>query len=345
MKIKNFLSIICTAGLLLITACSRNNDIPEPDAKNNFTNGYLIANEGSYGIPNAEVTFVSKDFGQILQNIFKGTNEGEQLGDVLQDVGIDNNYAYLVLNNSNKVKVVDRFTFIKAGEITEQLLQPRYIAFLNNSIYVTNNATFVNVYDSRNGSFIKKINLNAPAERIVAAGTELYVQNAAYGIGNKISYLNAGSNTLNSQFTVPNGQIQKLIADSGKAYAIASDTTSPDSYIYQISGGAITKTIPLTGIQNAMNLCLEGGNFYFTSGLKIYKMSTSATTAPTAPIVTATQSVPYSGLYGFNVLDGKIFTADANGFTTASKVTVYDTSGNLMTSFNAGIGTNGFYKN
>ncbi|UHO39283.1 hypothetical protein H5J24_03945 [Chryseobacterium capnotolerans] len=58
------------------------------------------------------------------------------------------------------------------------------------------------------------------------------------------------------------------------------------------------------------------------------------------PLATATGNV-----YGFDVIDGKIFAAEAN-FTTDGKVNVYDAlSGTLLKTFTAGVGTNGFYKN
>jgi hypothetical protein len=250
----------------------------------------------------------------------------------LQHIGFYSKYAFLVLNNTDKVKVVDRFGFNKVAEITEQLNNPRYIAFNNNKIYITNDTKYVNIYDANNLAFISRLNINDTAERIVSAGNNIFVQNAAWGYGNKITYINGSDSTVNSQITVPNGQIQKIIADNGFVYAIASDAAA-DSYIYQISStGAITKTINLTGISKAANLTIDGGKFYFTSGMKIYGMNVNASTIPTSPIVTATESAPYSGLYGFDVIGGRIYTSDAQGFTADSKVTVYDAN-------------NGFYKN
>ena len=68
-------------------------------------------------------------------------------------------------------------------------------------------------------------------------------------------------------------------------------------------------------------------------------MDLNSTTTPTAPIVTTT-----GNLYGFNVIDGKIYTSDAS-FTGDSKVNIYNTSGTLLKTLTTGIATNGFYKN
>jgi hypothetical protein len=39
--------------------------------------------------------------------------------------------AFLLLNNSNKVQVVNRYNFKKTGEITAQLDNPRYMTISN----------------------------------------------------------------------------------------------------------------------------------------------------------------------------------------------------------------------
>jgi len=348
MKINKILSIFFASALLFTASCNDDDPIIDPP-KVDYEQGIFLANEGNYGVPNAEVTFVSQDLNSIEQNIYK-SNNGENLGDVLQTIDYNGDYAYLVLNNSNKITVVNRYTFKKAGEISTELNSPRYIAFANNFVYVTNDLygseKYVSVYKQNDLSFVKKITVADAAERVVTVGQNIFVQNASFGFGNKISYINTSTNEVQSEITVPDGQIQKIVSDGSSVYAIASDFGLADSYIYQISStGNISKTITVTGIENATNLCVDGGKFYFTSGMKIYAMDMKTATVPLAPIATATESQAYSGLYGFSVIDGKIFTSDANGFTADSKITVYDTSGTIIKTFSAGTGTNGFYKN
>jgi len=348
MKINKILSFVFASALLFTVSCNDDDPVIEPP-KGAYENGIFVTNEGNFGVPNADVTFVSDNLNSIEQNIYK-TNNGEDLGDVLQTMYYNGDYTYLVLNNTNKVTVVNRYTFKKTGEITSNLSNPRYIGFANNFVYVSNDKyggdKYVSVYKQSDLSFVKKIAMTDAAERLVSAGSNIFVQNASFGFGNKISYINTSTNEVQSEIAVPSGQIQKIVSDNNNVYAIASDFGLVDSYIYQISStGSITKTTTLTGIENAANLCIDGGKFYFTSGMKIYGMDMNTSAIPSSPIATATQSDAYSGLYGFNVIDGKIFTSDANGFTADSKVTVYDTSGTVIKTFTAGKGTNGFYKN
>lgn len=348
MKINKILSAVFGAALLFTVSCNDDPIIEIP--KGAYEDGILITNEGNMGASNASVSFVSNDLGTVEQNIYKTNNNNEDLGDVLQAVGYYQNYAFLVLNNSNKIKIVDRYSFKKVNEITNQINQPRYITFNGNYLYVTNDEymgpKYVSVYNILDLSFVKKIDMTETTERIVSVGNNVFVQHSSYGYGNKISYINGSSATVQSEITVPNGQIQNIISDNSNLYAITSDASSADSYIYQYSStGALVKTTTLTGIANAANLNLDNGKFYFNSGMKIYSMDVNSSTVPATLLVTATESSAYSGLYGFKVIDGKIFTSDANGFTADSKITVYSSTGSVLKTFDGGRITNGFYKN
>ncbi|MDH6250549.1 hypothetical protein M2347_000276 [Chryseobacterium sp. H1D6B] len=312
-----------------------------------YGNGILIANEGNFGTPNADVTFLSGDLNLKQDNIFSSNNSGANLGDVLQSITFNGGRAFLLLNNSNKIQVVDRYTFKKLGEITEQLSSPRYMAIANNFIYVTNDKyngeKYVTVYNAGSFSFVKKIPFTDTAERIVEAGGNVFVQNASFGFGNKITSINTSTNSILSVITLPNGNINKTISSNSNVYTIAAGTA--DSYIYQISNaGNIVKTTTLTGITNATNLEIYNGKYYFSSGNNVYAMDMNATAVPTTPLFTVTAN-SYSTLYGFNIVNGLIFTSDANGFTQDSKITVYSAAGALIKTFTAGKSSNGFYQN
>lgn len=334
-------------GISLLFNISCRDDDPVVDLpKGAYDNGFLVANEGNFGTPNASVSFISKDLSSIENNIYSTNNSNAQLGDVLQNIGLDGDFAYFVLNNSNKVVVANRYTMKKEADITTEINQPRYIAFANNQLYVTNDgygaAKYVSVYKISDRSFVKKITFTDAAERVVEAGGKIFVQNASFGFGSKISVIETSGNTVASTITIPAGDINKIISNSNTVYVLAKD--GADSYIYQYgSTGSLLKTYNLTGISNANNLDIDGTDLYFSSGNKIYKMATNAA-APATPIITVTDN-SWSTLYGMNVVDGKIFTSDANGFTADSKISIYSTSGSLLKTFDSGKSTNSFYLN
>lgn len=345
MKISKLLSALFAATLLFTTSCRTDDPIDEPQPKGAYENGIFLSNEGNFGSPTATVSFISNDL-SVENKIYSANNDGAALGDVLQNIGVNGDNAYLILNNSNKIEIVNRYTFKKVATVSDQVSQPRYIAFTGNNFYVTNSSgssKFVNVYNSTTNAFVKKIDLTSSGERIVEASGKIFVQNASFGSGNKITIINPTSNTVEKEVTVPNGNIKKTISTGGNVYTIAS--TSTDSYIYKLSPtGAISSTITLTGIANGNNLEIDGTKFFFSSGAKVYSMDLSSTVIPTTPVLTLTDN-SWSALYGFSVIDGKIYISNANGFTADSTVEIYSTAGTLLKTVTAGRGTNGFYKN
>lgn len=346
MKISKLLSAAFAATLLFTTSCRNDDPIVDVQPKGAYENGIIMSNEGNFGSPTATVSFISNDLATVENNVYSANNGGAALGDVLQNVGLNGDNAYLILNNSNKIEVVNRYTFKKVATVSDQVSQPRYIAFANNNYYVTNSSgssKFVNVYSTTTNAFVKKIPLTSGGERIVEASGRIVVQNASFGSGKKLTFIDPVSNIVESEVLVPNGNIQKTISNGGNVYTIAS--TSTDSYIYKLSStGTITSTINLTGIADAKNLEIDGSKIYFTSGSKIYTMDVSSTTVPTTPIITLADN-SWSALYGFGVIDGKIYISNANGFTEDSTVEIYSTSGTLVKTVTTGRGTNGFYKN
>lgn len=349
MRLNKLLQIIFGFVLLFSLSCTSEYEEVVPEIT--YNNGLFITNEGNFGKPNAEVTFITKDLSLLQNDIYKAKNNNENLGDVLQTMVFSGDKAYLLLNNSNKITIVNRITFTKTGEITAQLNSPRYMAVANGNLYVSNDkyggAKYVNVYKLSDNSFVKKIDFasTSTVESVVEAGGNIFVQNASYGFGNTITKINTTSNTIEgSEIPLANGNINKTISYNNNVYVIAAGAT--DSYIYQISpAGAVVKTITLTGIANGTNLQIDGGRFYFSSANKIYSMDMNSTTVPPMPLITAVDGGANFTLYGFTVLDGRIFTSDVKGFNQPSEITVYTTSGAVISKFTAGMGATSVYKN
>ena len=101
------------AALAFLSSCSNNDDITPDTGNQEFKNGILIVNEGGFNKSNASVSFLSNDLSVVKNDIFAGSNGGTGLGDVAQSLVVYNNYAFIVMNNSNSIEIVDRYTFKK----------------------------------------------------------------------------------------------------------------------------------------------------------------------------------------------------------------------------------------
>jgi hypothetical protein len=72
-----------------------------------YDNGVLILNQR--WLWNGMLSYVSNDY-VTFQNIFSLVNPTKTLGDTGQDIGLYNDLAFVVLNYSNKIEVINRYT-------------------------------------------------------------------------------------------------------------------------------------------------------------------------------------------------------------------------------------------
>jgi len=341
MKLKNlYLGIIASA--FLFASCSNdddNNDAP----LGAYDNGVLILNEGNFGTPNASVSFVSNDLNTFQNDIFKLVNTPMVLGDVAQSMSFSNEKAFIVVNNSNEVEVVNRYTFKSLGTITEKLQNPRYSVVLNDKLYVTNSISkAVTVYDAKTFAYIASIPLNKTAERIVAANGKLYVTNAAYGSGTDVTVINPASNTVSKTITLANG-INSIEEKNGIVYVLSG--TSTKNTFSKINTSTDTATsFEATATKSALNMDIDGDKIYYTQATEVYAINLTATAFSDKALFSVKDS-SWSTFYGFGVIDGKIYSGDANAFTSDGTVTVYSSNGTVLKTLTAGKGPNGFYSN
>jgi YVTN family beta-propeller protein len=342
MKFKNlYLGIIATA--FLFTSCSSDDSTENETPLGAYDNGVLILNEGNFGNPNASVSYISNDLMTSQNNIFAVVNPTKVLGDVAQSLSFNDDKAFIVINNSNEVEVVNRYTFASLGTITEKLENPRYSVVLNGKLYVTNAISkAITIYDATTYAYIASIPVGKTVEKIVIANNKLYVMNAAYGYGNEVTVINPSNNTISKTLILEEG-VNSIEEKDGSVYVLCGNDSN--SKLFKINTSTDTATsIESTTLKGASNMDIDGSKIYYTQKGDVYVMDLSATTFSTTPIFTTTYA-QYSTFYGFGVIDGKIYSGNANGFTADGIVTVYSTTGTLLKTLTVGMGPNGFYSN
>ena len=309
-----------------------------------YDNGVLISNEGNFGNPNADVSYIDQDTYEITNNIYQAVNN-EPLGDVLLHIGIHEDKAYLVMNNSNKIVVVDRVSFEKLGVITEEISLPRYIGFANDKIFVSNSQQqSVSIYNVADRSYITKVENLGTINNVEVAGNYVFVQQGSWGSGNSVAVIDATTNTLNSILEVDEG-INGIISYGDFLYTLSSTTNG--TVINKIDATDLSTAATLTAedITGAGKIAYSDGKLYFIgNSTEIFSVEDNLMSEPS--LVTSVPDNSWSTLYGFGVVDDYILTSDSNGFTQASIIRAYSKeTGSLVATFNAGIGSNGFYDN
>lgn len=344
---RNFLKPLLVALTIgfFFASCSSDDDagvspeLPQGD----FDLGYIISNEGNFGSPNASVSFVDADLSSVENSIFETVNPSENLGDVLNHIAFGDQYAFLVMNNSNKVVVVDRFSFEYVTTLTESIAMPRFAVVEDGKLYVSNSqSNAVAVYNVADFSFITSIEINKPVEILKAGEGKLFVQNASFGTGNEITVVNTDTYEVVSTLTV-DGVLNSIEDEDGILYALHSEGISK----FDMSTASFTENLAFAGeIVKPSKLNIEDDQLFFITGSEVYATDLNASEISVTPLFdTEVEDNSYTLGYGFSVENGYIFYSDVKGFTEDSELHIYNYSGELIKTFTTGVGTNAIYFN
>jgi len=333
--------IIPFFALATLYSCSNSDDdaIPvNPDEK--YLNGFFITNEGNFGKADGSVSHLSADFNTVSNDIFK-TSNGRGLGDVVQSLVVHGDYVFVIVNNSNTIEVVNKKTFKSVHTITEGLSTPYYGVIANNKLYVTSlyDAT-VSVYNAETFAFIKKIELDHTATNIVATNDYVYAANGFYSGGTAIEIIDPATDTNTVDLSLDT-KINGISVNGQFVYVLETDEEA--SKITRIDGTSFNGSVTLSQT-NARYLVADGSNLYYTAGTGVYKLPDSLTEAGNKLFDITEAEDGFSTFYGFNVLNGNVFSSDAKGFSDNGTVSIYKEDGTKIKEFTTRIGPGGFYR-
>jgi hypothetical protein len=168
---RNFIIII----ILSVVSCSCTKNPPDENDSFLSGSGVFILNEGNFNWGNGSLSFYSYDSAKIYNELFLDIN-GRPLGDVPNSMIINDYLAYIVVNNSGKIEVINRNSLESVATITG-LISPRYMAIVNNSkAYVTSmysdSVAIINLIDYSVSGYI---NLRRSSENIIVSGNKAFV--------------------------------------------------------------------------------------------------------------------------------------------------------------------------
>lgn len=188
----NYYLIYCLLGLILMDSCRKEPGLINPQSTQvvipgqggNSLNFYLL-NEGNMGSNKSSLDFYDNNLGIYKSNIYGINNPSVPLGlgDVGTDIAIYGSKLYIVLTNSNKVEILDKYTAKRLGQIN--IHNGRFLAFYQNKVLISSYDGFVGLADtsfqfSSNGSaeIQHKISVGRQPEQMAIIGDKLYVANS-----------------------------------------------------------------------------------------------------------------------------------------------------------------------
>jgi YVTN family beta-propeller protein len=322
--------------------------------KGAYESGVLVVNEGNFQKGNGAVSYINPQNKTVVADVFR-TENNRPLGDVVQSVAVNDDKAYVVVNNSNKIEIVDANTFKSLGVINNLSL-PRYLVVANNKGYLTEWVSFigngrVSVIDLATNAVTKSVEVGVLPEKLLALNNKIYVLNSGE---NTISVINPISDAVEATITIPDSP-NSLVADANNKlwvlcggqknynpdYSIDENTSTPGSLV-RINPATSTIEATLTFTSKTLSpedlvITGSGNKVYYRYGGKVYQQDITATTLTNTPFLNR-------NFYGIGVdpQDNFIYGSNAGGFTAAGKVVRFNPNGSAVDSFTVSIGPSEF---
>ncbi|MFS4418662.1 YncE family protein [Maribacter sp. 2307ULW6-5] len=351
--------LMALAGLLF-TGCNDDDEVTDPNSEPlPYENGALVLHEGGFGAGNASVSFIPDDYTGVENGIFKSVNAVATWGDTAQSMAFDGDLAYIVVNNSQKIEVVNRYTFetvwtIGGGD-TGDFLNPRYMAIANGKGYVSNwgdgsdpTDDFIAVVNLEAGEVEAKIPVGEGPERLLAKDNAVYVaMQGGFGQNNIVSVIDAMTNTLSTTITVADRPNSLQLDADGNLWVLSGGNPS---WTNNETAGQLDKISTDTNVVDASftfdqtehpsYLSVDEGSLYYYLNGAVFEMDMSNTTLPTEAAISG------RNYYDMAVEGGRLYGLDAKDFASPGSVEIYNLDNrSLLTTLEVGINPGEVYFN
>ncbi|MFN8286233.1 MAG: hypothetical protein U0V74_05740 [Chitinophagales bacterium] len=329
------------AFLPFLQAC-KPDKAPVPDSQASV---YII-NEGNFNFGTAEISAYDPDKKTITNSLFSAAN-GYSLGDVAQSMCVKDSLAFIVVNNSAKIEVVRLSDFKKLRTISISGSSPRYFLPVDESLaYVTDlYAGKVYVVNYQSGAVVKEITEANPwTEHLVKLGDYVFVEERNYTTNNaticSLIKLDAATNTYLQRFTLNGANLNGLVTDKQQHFWVAIEQDSahnkPSALVCLNQNLSEVKRIEFAMGHHPSNLCINGAGdelYFFDNG--VYRVSIDDVAAPATAFVNREGRNFYA--LAVNPVNEEVYVSDALDYVQSSIIFRYDSNGQLLDNFHAGV--------
>lgn len=344
MKTTIFISII-----LFFATCKTP---PDKNIIYDFSNyGVYVVNEGNFTYGNASLSFIDFEKDTIYNQVFHNAT-GFPLGDVAQSITIWQNFAFVVINNSGKIYVINNITGEYIGTI-KNLTSPRHIKIISNKkAYITD--LYSNVITIVNPSTFEItgiIDIGTSSETMIQWNDFVFATN--WNQGNKLFKINTTTNSIDTNIII-NYQPNSLVIDKNSKLWVLSDggqnvDTADNDFAaltcVNPNTMQIEKIIKFEDKANSpthltINKTLDT-LFYLNSSWSgsnsnggIYKICINDNLLSNIPFIPEDNHLFYSFAIGKN---GEIIISDAIDYSQEGETLLYSSSCNFIKTYKAGI--------
>jgi YVTN family beta-propeller protein len=346
-KLKVYMLILVTIISVSFSSCDDDDDQP----KGKFEEGVFVVNEGNFQDANGTISHISPEEA-VTQDLFGTVNNGLALGDVVQSISIDGEFAYIVVNNSNKMEVVNANTF-EAEYTLKNVLLPRYFTTLDGIGYLTEWVSYsepgrVAVIDLQNHVVTESITTDFGAENIIAHQGKLYVSN---NFTNTVSVIDPVAKEVIKTIQVANSPGAFLVDSQNMLWVICAGAfQAEDGALVQFDPGksndeaanSVLKTVELNAnVSSKAAINKAKDKIFYYKGSSVYAVNTSDTEAPASALFTESKVSSFYGI-GIDPETDILYMADSKSFAGNGTVYRYSLAGVAMDDLEVGVGPNSF---
>lgn len=337
-----FKSILLWLIIFLLFSCKTEEDKKITPLSNDSGVDVIILNEGNFGSGNASIDWYNSSNNKLYDHVFKSNNQNRPIGDVVQSMQIIGDKGYIVVNNSQKIEVVNLSDFKSIGSI-QGLTSPRYILPINESkAYVSDlYANAISVINLKDLVVEKTIPTNGWTEQMVRIEDSAYVCDLT---NNQLLVLNLQTDSIIKRTQLIR-QPGSMVKDKNNNLWVLCNGGFDEMIprLYQINtSGDIIQVVNFDNInQYPSNLLINEEKdhlFYFNDG--IFRMSITDKSLPSQPFIEKNGRLFYG--MGFHPSSSELYVADAIDYQQRGKVYRFDLEGNEIATFQAGIIPTGF---
>ncbi|MDR0894421.1 MAG: hypothetical protein LBN06_03865 [Prevotellaceae bacterium] len=290
---KLFMGLATVCLLATLAACDKDDKPELPDVEPvEPVQGCYILNTGNWGQNDASVLWYEADADATSADLYAEAN-GENLGDVAQDLIVYGSKVYIACNGSAKLVVVDKRDFKLLRNIPllneiGQPVNPNYLTAADGNVYFTSNDGTVTRLDTLSLDITGKLTLDGFPAALTSAAGKLYINMNDYNFdytGKQIAVVNIASfNQPKYLDVVLNPYDVCLTGSDGNVYFISQGHSdgNPPHTLQRIDPA----TDEVTVLLEASKMAMHGDLIYYyyaeygkpLEHISVYNIKTQTTT-------------------------------------------------------------------
>lgn len=325
-------------GSLLLMGCSKNET---NNSNRDFSEGFFILNEGTFNFGNASLDFYQTNKDSLLNDVYRRVNE-VGLGDVAQSMIRTDKYLILVVNNSQKIEILDIKT-LKRVRTINGFDSPRYIYMIDSvrALVTELYSKKIHIVHIEKGVIDQSKDAFGWGEKMIAVQNNIWIQikkHPSEPQGKKgfvVYYPSTGAFT-NIEYN--DEPLSHLFAQNYLWILAKKDDSSSRLIAHNpVTMDLLTPEIKFNKTASPRYMIYGENQFlYFYEANKIWKVDISNPAVSFAAVAFIDLS-HLQNVYNLQFYKQHIYVFDAKNYTQKGIVEQYDLSGNKIKTIQAGI--------